>query len=59
MRKANKKPVHLVAWSDDEYPDLCPVCALLVYIHIAGIRDGFLFLHPVELGETAKGKLQH
>ena len=43
MGKADKKPVHLVAWSDYDYPDLCLIRALLVYLHVTGIQGGFLF----------------
>ena len=49
MGKADKKPVNLVAWADDDYPDMCPVRTLLVYLHAAGIKKGWLFPKAAEL----------
>jgi hypothetical protein len=39
--------VMLTLWMDDECPEFCPVCLLLVYIHFTKIQGDFLF--PSEL----------
>ena len=57
MGKTDKKPVHLILYADDDYPDLCPVRALLVYVHCAGIQGGWLFPKPQELnGDVQLGE---
>jgi hypothetical protein len=33
----------LLLWRDDDYPDLCPLRPLLVYLHWTGIKSGPLF----------------
>jgi hypothetical protein len=40
-----KQKIH----ADHETPDLCPVRALLIYMHILGIQDGYLFPSEQEL----------
>lgn len=58
MGKADNKPVHMVAHSDDEYPDLCPVRALLVYVHCARITQGAVFPKLGSLHGKRKGQKQ-
>ena len=41
--KSDKKPAHLILWRNDEFPELCPVRHLLVYVKISGFDSGFLF----------------
>ena len=36
-------------WTDDECPEFCLVCLLLVYIYVSKIKGGFLFPSEVEL----------
>jgi hypothetical protein len=33
----------MILWSYDDCRDLCPVRHLLSYVHLCGIKDGFLF----------------
>jgi hypothetical protein len=41
--KADNEWVPLKLHADHVYPDLCPVRPLLVYIHLLGIKGGYLF----------------
>jgi hypothetical protein len=41
--KADKKWIKQKLFADDEYPDLCPVRPLLIYMHLIGIKGGNLF----------------
>jgi hypothetical protein len=47
--KADTDWVTLTLWTDDECPEFCPVCLLLVYIHLTKIQGGFLFPSELEL----------
>lgn len=49
--KSDPAPVYLLLWCDDDCPDLCPVRHLLIYIFLAGIKDGYLFCSVEELKE--------
>jgi hypothetical protein len=42
-------------WRDWEYPDLCPLIHLLIYIHAAGIKGGFIFPSDVDLNSSETG----
>lgn len=58
MGKCDRQNVHLVAWADDENPDLCPIRPLLVYLHLSGIKSGALFPVAAELhGEILQEKV--
>ena len=50
--KSDSTWTHLMLWRDEEYPELCPVSALLCYIHCAQIKGGFLFPTEDELIKT-------
>jgi hypothetical protein len=41
--KCDDRPVRLVLFSDDEYPEFCPVRHLLWYLKIFNITGGYLF----------------
>ena len=61
MGKCDWQNVHLVAWADDDNPDLCTICPLLLYLHLSGIKSGCLFpkekeLHAEVCGETKQKK---
>jgi hypothetical protein len=43
--KTDNVGVHLLVHADDEIPQLCPIRALLTYLHVSGIRSGFIFPH--------------
>ena len=47
--KSDKDWVTLMLWADDECPEFCPVCLLLVYLYVSKIKGGFLFTSKVEL----------
>ena len=47
--KAETDWVTLTLWTDDECPEFCPVCLLLVYIHLAKVQGGFHFPSKLEL----------
>lgn len=47
--KGVKRQLRLYA--DSEYPELCPVIPLLIYMHLAGIKGGFLFPTVRELAK--------
>jgi hypothetical protein len=47
--KSDKDWVTLMLWRDDECPELCPVCLILVYIDVSKIKGGFLFPTKAEL----------
>ena len=47
--KADTELITLTLWTDDECPEFCPVCLLLVYIHLNKIQGGFLFPSKMEL----------
>ena len=47
--KADTDWVTLTLWTDDECPEFCPVCLLLVYGHLTKIQGGFLFPSELEL----------
>jgi len=44
-------------WVDDEYPDLCPVRHLLIFVHLSGIQEGFLFPTEKELALNIAGNV--
>jgi hypothetical protein len=44
--KSDPFPLPFILWANDEYPELCPVRHLLVYIALSGVQEGFLFGHP-------------
>ena len=48
--KADTDWVSLTLWMDDECPEFCPVCLLLVYIHLTKIQGGFPF--PIRIGTS-------
>ncbi|KAJ3287457.1 hypothetical protein HDU76_007820, partial [Blyttiomyces sp. JEL0837] len=48
--KATAKYVNLTAWNDDDHPEMCPVRALLTYIHICKPQGEYLF--PADLDPT-------
>ena len=57
MGKSDKQNVALQAIADDDNPDFCPVRMLLVYVHLCGIKKGWLFPAAKELiGEKGEGK---
>jgi len=41
--KTDKKFVSLSLWRDDEYPEFCPIRALLTYLGKANLKEGVLF----------------
>jgi hypothetical protein len=43
--KTDNVGVHLLVHADNEIPQLCPIRALMMYLHVSGIRSGFLFPH--------------
>ena len=47
--KADKTWVTLKLWFNHEYPELCPVRHLLVYLYLTGIKSGYLFPSEKEL----------
>ena len=47
--KADDDVAHLYIWMDDENPEFCPVRHLFVYVHVAGVKGGFLFPSQNEL----------
>jgi hypothetical protein len=47
--KTDVKNVFLKLVADHEYPELCPVRHLLVYLHLIGWKGGFLFPSEEEL----------
>jgi hypothetical protein len=47
--KADKKWVYLRLYADHEYPELCPVRPLLVYLYTIKWRGGYIFPSPQEL----------
>jgi integrase len=40
--KTNNVPKNMILWSYDDCRDLCPVRHFLSYVHLCGIKDGFL-----------------
>ena len=46
--KSDNSWISLKLHSDHEYTDLCPVRPLLVYMHLLGIKGGFLFPSEAE-----------
>lgn len=49
--KSDKQPVTLMIWTDHEIPNLCPVRHLLVYLHEANIKNGYIFPSRKKSGE--------
>ena len=47
--KADKTWVTLKIYADHDYPELCPVRHLLIYLHLTGIKSGYLFPSAAEL----------
>jgi hypothetical protein len=41
--KKDQRPVLLMLLSNDKYPELCPVCTLLWYMHVFDIKGSYLF----------------
>ncbi len=41
--KADPSPVTLMMWFDHELPEFFPVCHLLAWLKLSGIKDGFFF----------------
>jgi hypothetical protein len=52
--KTDSRSVALLLWSDDDNPALCPVRALMVYMHFARIKSGYLFPSREGLKTLAK-----
>lgn len=46
--------VFLKMWADNECPDLCPVRALLIWLAVSKIEDGFIFPPRVDIGKQHK-----
>ena len=49
LGKADKNWVLLMLWADDEWPDLCPVRHLLIYLWLTEHKGGYLFPSEQEL----------
>jgi hypothetical protein len=49
------KELFFSLWRDWEYPDLCPLLHLLVYIYLAGIKNGFIFPPDKDLHDKKVG----
>ena len=47
--KADNNWVKLMIWSDNDCPELCPIRHLLVYLYLAGAKEGYLFPSEEEL----------
>jgi hypothetical protein len=47
--KKDPHPITMLLYADDQYPDLCPVRALMVYCFLIGIKNGYLFPSAEEL----------
>jgi hypothetical protein len=47
--KADKQWIPQKLHADNEYPELCPCRPLLIYMHIIGIKGGYLFPSESEL----------
>ena len=47
--KSDKDWVTLMLWTDDNCPEFCLICLLLVYVYVSQIKGAFLFLSKVEL----------
>ena len=57
--KSDKTWVHLRLWSDHENPVFCPIRHLLIYLHVTGIKKGYLFPSAKELNNPpANGHFQ-
>ncbi|KAI9339167.1 hypothetical protein DFJ73DRAFT_961925 [Zopfochytrium polystomum] len=41
--KKDQQPIQLILWADHENPALCPIRHLLLYIHLSGLKSGYLF----------------
>ncbi|KAI9356475.1 hypothetical protein DFJ73DRAFT_822672 [Zopfochytrium polystomum] len=41
--KSDKAPITLLLARDDAFPELCPIRALMHYVHTCNIKKGFLF----------------
>ncbi|KAI9345454.1 hypothetical protein DFJ73DRAFT_489404 [Zopfochytrium polystomum] len=41
--KKDNQPNQLILWADHKNPALCPVRHLLLYIHLSGLKSGYLF----------------
>jgi hypothetical protein len=52
--KTDTRPVRLQLFSDQEYPEFCPVRHMLVYVAWSGIKTGYLFpsRRVTDLGQT-------
>jgi hypothetical protein len=50
--KADKKWIMLRLYADYEYPELCPVQPLLVYLYAIKWKVGYIFPQPQELHNT-------
>lgn len=53
--KSDKKPVTLVKWRDDKFPEFCPVRTLLMYLKAANIIEGYLF--PASFSSEGRQKV--
>jgi hypothetical protein len=47
--KVDKKWIYLRLYADHEYPELCPVRPLLIYLYAINWKGGFIFPQPQEL----------
>ena len=47
--KSDKDWVTLMLWTDDNCPEFCLICLLLVYVYVSQIKGAFLFPSKVEL----------
>jgi hypothetical protein len=52
--KKDNREVTLLIYANDDYPELCPVRALLVYCYMIGIKSGLVFPSSLELFGDAK-----
>jgi hypothetical protein len=41
--KSDDVPKDLIIWADEEYPELCPICHLLLYVKLSSLKSGCLF----------------
>jgi hypothetical protein len=49
LGKSDKELVYLYVWLDNDCPDFCALCAVLVYVFLSGVKEGFLFMTDDEL----------
>jgi hypothetical protein len=54
-KKDENQKIYFNLWPDHEYPEFCALSHLLIYIHAAGIRGGFLFPSDIDLHDPNVG----